>query len=242
MNPEANFSQAPEGPYVTISREAGAGATTFAGMLARRLNAEPDGGLLWTVFDANLIQAMLQANHLSPEIANYLPEGRVSEINALIGEIVGLHPNLWSLIQKTNSLTRELARKGGAIFVGRGAVFSTAGIANGVHLRLVAPKEVRARSSAKRLGIPLEEAAASNRQKDAARRAYVRTNFNAHGPDPTAYDFVINTARVPLPEAAELIASVIRASAPASGWRREPPMERQRSVIELIRRSSSGPS
>jgi cytidylate kinase len=210
------WSPAPEGPFVTISRETGAGASSFARLLAKRLNRDGEGGHSWAVFDANLIDAMLQANCLSPQIANYLPEGRVSEINALVGEIVGLHPNLWSLIQKTNRLTQELARKGGAIFVGRGAAFSTSGIANGVHVRLVAPIEFRARRTAERLGISPTAAAACNRRKDAARRAYVRANFNARGPDPLAYDFVINTARVPLLQAAELVATAAALTTPAS--------------------------
>lgn len=212
----AKWSPAAEGPFVTISREAGAGASTFARLLAKRLDREIERGRSWTVFDANLIDAMLQANHLSPQIANYLPEGRVSEINALIGEIVGLHPNLWGLIQKASELTRELARKGGAILVGRGAAFSSSDIANGVHVRLVAPVEFRARRTAERLGLSLAAAAAFNRRKDAARRAYVRINFNARGPDPLAYDFVINTARVPLAEAAELVASAVPKASPSS--------------------------
>ena len=215
----AERSSASEGPFIKISRESGAGASVLAGLLAERLDRDDNNGRVWTVFDDNLIDEMLQANQLSSRIACYLPEGRVSEINALVGEIVGLHPNLWGLIQKTHQLTRELARKGGVIFVGRGAVFATSGVANGVHIRLVASKEFRARRTAERLNISLEAAAAHNKEQDAARRAYVKANFNAHGPDPIAYDFVINTARVPIFEAAELITSVVRAPTPATAWR-----------------------
>lgn len=185
-------------------------------MLAERLGREGEGRSSWSVFDANLIETMLRENHFSPEIAAYLPERRLSEVNALIGEIVGLHPNLWSLIQKTNRLTRELARRGRAIFVGRGAAFATAGFRHGVHIRLVAPAEYRARQTAERLGISIQAAAAENRRKDAARRAYVRANFSADGTDPTVYDMVINTARVPLAEAAEIVISLVSSAIPAS--------------------------
>jgi cytidylate kinase len=185
-------------------------------MLAERLGGETDNSHSWAVFDENLIEAMLQASQLSPLIASYLPEGSVFEIDALVGEILGLHPNLWGLIQKTDRLTRELARKGGAIFVGRGAVFSTSGVANGVHVRLVAPQEHRARRTAERFNISLDAAAAYNKQQNAAHRAYVKKIFNARGPDPIAYDLVINTARVPLLEAAGLITSVVHALTPAS--------------------------
>jgi len=203
------FPETPEGPFVTISREAGAGAGRLAGLLADRLNRETDTHCEWVVFGANLIEAMLRANRLSADMAAFLPEGRVSEINALIGEIMGMHPNLWELVQKTKELTRQLARKGGAIFVGRGAAFSTAGVANGVHVRLVAPTEFRAQATAERLNLSLEAAVAHNAREDAARRAYVKANFEAYGPDPKAYDYVINTGRVSLEEAAGLIISAM---------------------------------
>ncbi len=209
------FPETSEGPFVTISREAGAGAARLAQTLAERLNREVPRRWEWTVFGANLIEAMLRANRLSPDIATFLPEGRVSEINALIGEIMGAHPNLWELVQKTKELTRQLARKGGAIFVGRGAAFSTAGVANGVHVRLVASTEFRAQATAERLRLSLEDAAAHNAREDASRRAYVKANFDAYGPDPKAYDYVINTGRVSLDEATDLIVSAVRTRAAA---------------------------
>ena len=183
----------PLGPFVTLSRESGLGGTAFAGMLAPRL--PPGNDHPWSVYSSNLIDEMLCTNRLPAHLARFLPEDRVSEFNATIGEVVGLHPNLWMLVSKTNEMIRRIARGGHAILLGRGANFATADLPGGVHVRLVAREAHR----------------------DAARRRYVKANFSANIADPTAYDYVINLERVPLEAAVEIIVdAVARISPPAA--------------------------
>ena len=199
------------GPFVTISRQSGSGSAVFAHALAARLEHELPGESAWVVFDRNLVEAMLQSRQLSPRIAKFLPEDRISEIDASIGELIGLHPNIWNLIQRTNDMIRELARAGHAVIVGRGANFATTGVANGVHVRLVAPPDFRAVRMAQELGATAEVAAAHNAHTDAARRAYVRSVFEADVTDPSSYDLLINVATMPLDQAVEMTASLVRA-------------------------------
>lgn len=193
-------------PFITLSRQAGSGGARLARILARRLEDDPAHDATWKIFDINLTARMLQTCRLPTRLARFLPEDRLPEVNACIGELVGLHPNLWELVQKTNETMRQLATKGYAILVGRGANFATKDIAHGVNVRLVAPPEHRARYLAQLYNISEKAALAYNARCEAARRRYVRTYFNADVDDPTAYDLVINTAQVPLDEAAELIA------------------------------------
>ncbi len=218
----ASPSSHPGGPYVTISREAGAGGSTLAQMLAEHLNATPRTGRdpdapVWTLFDQNLVERMLQEQHLSPRLAQFLPEAKISEITSLVREIVGLHPNLWMLVKKTNLLMRELARRGHAILVGRGASFATAGISRGLRIRLVGPPEFRAIQTARMENIPLADAFALNRKTDADRRKYVRSTFNADVTRPESYDMVLNTARVSFAETVAMAAPLLRARAAAPG-------------------------
>lgn len=182
------------GPFVTISRESGTDGQALARALAARLPAEE--GRPWEVYSGNLIAEMLRTNDLPPHLARFLPEDRVSEIDASVGEVVGLHPNLWMLVEKTNELMRRLARGGHAILLGRGANFATADLPNGVHVRLVASPAHRDTHAARSLAIDLAEAAARNAQRDAARQRYVRATFNANIADPTAYDLVVNVAQM----------------------------------------------
>ena len=200
----------PLGPFVTVSRESGTGGSTFASALAARLDRELPGDTPWTVFDRNLVETMLQSRHLSPRLARFLPEDKVSEIDASVGELVGLHPSLWELIQRTNETMRHLARAGHVILVGRGANCATAGIANGVHVRLVAPVEHRARHAASELGVTPAAAAAHNDKIDAARRKYVRSVFEAEIDRASGYDLAINIATVPVERAAAIVAEVLR--------------------------------
>lgn len=198
------------GPFVTISREAGAGGSTFARALLGRLTDELPGDSPWTVFDRNLVERVLEAEHLSPGLARFLPEDKVSEINASIGELVGLHPSIWSLIQRTNDLMRQLARAGNVILVGRGANCATDGISGGVHLRLVAPPEFRAHQMAAELGVSAVEAAEHNIRTDAARRNYVRSVFETDVSRASGYDLVINTSTISIDQSVNLAISVLR--------------------------------
>lgn len=197
------------GPFITISRESGTDGTALARALATRLPAGDERP--WEVYSGNLIEEMLRTNNLPPHLARFLPEDRVSEVDASVGEVVGLHPNLWMLVAKTNELIRQLARGGHAILLGRGAAFATADLPHGVHVRLVASPAFRDAHAARSLSINVAEAAARNAQRDAARQRYVRATFNANIADPTAYDFVINVAQVPFDLMVDLIASYVAA-------------------------------
>jgi cytidylate kinase len=202
-------------PFITISRESGSGGSSLARCIARRLNAEDPEGVPWRIFNGNLITRVLESNDLPAQFARYLPEDKVGEVDAVIGELVGLHPNLWDLVQKTNLVIRQLAREGRAIFVGRGANFATAALPYGVHVRLVAPAEDRARAMA--VGHLSEEAARQqNERVDAARRKYVKMHFDADISNPAAYDLVVNTGRIRLEQAASLVISLVEARLPRS--------------------------
>jgi len=206
----------PAAPFITISRECCSGGSALAQLLASRLAADAPGGARWSTFGGNVVKEMLHAHHLPLEFERFLPEDSVPEVRAAIGEIVGRHPSLWDLVQKTNDMMRQRARDGRVIFVGRGANFATAGMPGGVHVRLVAPADHRARFYAQRFQVTWERAFIHNSRCDAARRRYVTTHFNANVSDPAAYDLVINTAHVPLAEAAEMIAAHIRAQTAAA--------------------------
>jgi cytidylate kinase len=201
----------PPEPFITISREACSGGSSLALLLAQQLNAGAAAETIWSIFGGNIINQMLQTHHLPEDLARFLPEDKVPEINATIGEIVGLHPSLWDLMQKAKETMRRLALGGHVILVGRGANFATAGIAGGVHVRLVAPPLHRARYYAQRFGISEADALVHNSRCDAARRRFVTAHFNAAVEDASAYDLVINTAQVPLTEAAQLVISHLHA-------------------------------
>jgi len=205
----------PPAPFITISRECCSGGSRLAQLIAEKFNTGAAPQKEWSLFGGNIINQMLLANHLPADLARFLPEDKVPEVNTTIGEMVGLHPSLWELVQKANETMRRLARGGQVILVGRGANFATAEIAGGIHVRLVAPVANRARYFSKRFGVSEAEALVHNAKCDAARRRYVSAHFNAAVENPAAYDLVINTAQVPIEEAVELVAAHVHAQVKA---------------------------
>ncbi|MCF3649836.1 AAA family ATPase [Synoicihabitans lomoniglobus] len=202
----------PTAPFITICRESGAGATSLATLLAQQLNRSRNQTTpVWRIFDDNLVETMLREKHYPERFARFLPEDTVSEINAAIGEITGVHPNLWEMVQKTNALIRRLATEGRCLLVGRSANFASRGLPNGLHIRLVADTADRARHMAAKLGVSEEAAHRHITHQDSARDHYAREHFSRDIHDPRAYDVVINTSRVPLVEASIMITNMVAA-------------------------------
>jgi cytidylate kinase len=197
-------------PFVTISREAGSGGSQIARLLVRKLNAGAPAGVTWRVVEESITTRMLEWNHLSRHLARYLPEDHVPEIAATVGELLGLHPNLWQLTEATTEAIRRLAATGYVVLVGRGANFATRNLPGGLHVRLVAPPDHRARFLAQQYNISVASAATHNARCDAARRRYVKAAFGTDIADTNAYDLVLNTQRLSLPTTADLIASHVR--------------------------------
>ena len=82
---EAQRESIKAGPFITISRQAGAGGTTVAELLARMLNedckARPE--IPWTVFDRNLVEKVLEDHELPEEFRNLIKEEAPPELQRI---------------------------------------------------------------------------------------------------------------------------------------------------------------
>jgi len=214
----APFS-APTRPFLTISREACAGATTLGQHLVPLLDAQlGEEGRSWMFLDKDLLTHALTTNHLPEHLASYLPEDRVSDIKGMIGEIVGLHPPLWELEQRVSEAIRHIAALGRVIFAGRAAHLITRSLSGGFHLRLVAPLELRIKRLQAQQGCDRATASRVLQETDSARRRYVQSNFERDINDPHIYDLTINTENILPATAAQLVlrAMLERVGAPAA--------------------------
>jgi cytidylate kinase len=198
-------------PFITLSRETGAGATTLGRQLLPVLNGlMGHEGPEWMFLDKNLLTHILSKHHLPERLAEFLPEDRVSEIQGVIGELVGLHPSLWELQQQIQRAILQLAGAGRVIFTGRAAHLITRGLPGGLNVRLVAPMESRIRRMRELLQCDDAAAKAHILKTDLARSRYVKTLFNADISDPHTYDLVINTDRMSPATAAQLVINALR--------------------------------
>jgi cytidylate kinase len=193
-------------PFITLSREVCAGASTLGRMLLDRLDTEfAEEGQNWLLLDKDLLTRALAHHELPDKLARYLPEDKVSEVDAFMGEIVGLHPSIWALEQKVAEAIIQFAHVGRIIFVGRAAHLLTRSMPGGLHVRLVAPEEIRVRRFMGEHGCAEDAARSSVRSADEARSRFVRSHFNQDINDPHTYDLVINTEHVSANTAAQMI-------------------------------------
>lgn len=200
----------PQPLSITISREAGAGGVTIGKLLAERLSASetPPGTSPWAVFDANLAKQVLEDHKLPPNLAQFIAEDARLPVEAIVREVLGLHPSGWTLVQHTTQTILRLAGLGHAILVGRGANVITARLPHVFHVRLVAPLAMRIRHAAEHYHLSEAEAAKLVREKDQARRRYLRRYLNAKVDDPTLYHVTLNTGRLGFARTAEIIAQL----------------------------------
>jgi cytidylate kinase len=162
----------------------------------------------WAVFDANLAKQVLEDHKLPPNLERFMAEDARLPVEAIVEEVLGLHPSGWTLVEHTTQTILRLAGLGHTILVGRGGSVITARLPNVFHVRLVAPLGTRIRHTAEYLHLTEAEAAKFVREKDQARRRYLRRYFNAEIDDPTLYDVTLNTGRFGFARAAEVIAQL----------------------------------
>lgn len=209
--PHAHYaSQVRPNPTVTISRQTGSGAMDIASRLAVYLQARAPGPRgVWTVFDKNLVEKVLEEHNLPKELAKFMPENRVSAIQDMVEEVLGLHPPSWTLLRQTTETILHLAELGNVILVGRAANVVTRQMKNAFHVRLVAPLEKRVEQVVARGKIGREDALDFIKREDLGRRRYLKDYFKADIDDIMLYDMVVNTGRIPPQEAAQLIGDAI---------------------------------
>jgi len=166
-------------PFITISRQAGAGGTTLADALERRLNDVDPGERLWTTWDKELVRKVVLDHHLPASAVESL-EAEGAHPSWFQEFLSSLSPSSeaqfdeYQLVRRVAITVRTLARVGRCIIVSRGGVYATSDLARGVHVRLVAPLAHRIAHMAKVRNLPEREAAAEVHRIDREREAFHR--------------------------------------------------------------------
>jgi len=198
-------------PFITISREACAGATALGQQLVPLLDEQlGEEGRSWVFLDKDLLTHALTQHHLPERLVEYLPEDRISEVKSLIGELVGLHPSIWELEHKISEAILQLAHLGCVILTGRASHLVTRSLPDGLHLRLVASLESRSNRLMKIRNCDARTAREALISTDHARHRYVQTNYQQDVEDPHGYDLVINTDLITPACAAKLVVCALR--------------------------------
>lgn len=201
-------AQAQVRPVITISRETGAGAVTIAQRVAEVMQQMKPADQ-WAVFDRELAAEVLKTHNLPERLAEYMAEAKQSEIKDFVGQVVGLHPPLWTLVEKTNETIRRLAGSGNVILVGRGGNCVTKNLPQAFHVRLVCDLDKRVERVMETYEVDAAGARRLIEVKDRERREYVSHNFSRNIEDPLDYHLVMNTGAISDEEAAQLISHAV---------------------------------
>jgi hypothetical protein len=205
------------GPFVTISRQAGAGGHALADALIAELGRRSGPGLGrgWRRFDQALIELVSKDRGLEESLRSLLSEEYFSGgHDALRQMFMRALPQDVALGRVFRCL-RGLAGVGKVVILGRGGVCLTGNLPGGIHVRLVASRETRLARMQEIWKLP---AAAAERRLDdleKSRAAMIRDRFGREIEDPLLYDAVFNADRLGFPEIARWIADRVAAKAEA---------------------------
>jgi len=197
-------------PSVTISRQAGAGGLLVAGYFREIMEAQrKTAGPPWTIFDRALVQQILEDHHLPLSIAKFYPEDVHSDLEGVVGELLGIQPSSATMVAQTSHTIIKLAQKGHAILVGRGGNIIARDLPNVLHVRLVAPLDFRLEQAKSYYSFSTTEALNYINKADKGRARYHKRYFNRKIDDPLQYDLVLNTGSIGFETAAGLIATAV---------------------------------
>ena len=202
-------------PFVTISRQAGAGGNALAVALEekiQKLHVEPlfRG---WQLCNEQLRQMLSQDPALKKIVESLHATEYHSHAEDFISQFIYGGSSQDVVIKKMFHLMRTFALHGKVIFVGRGSTFLTRDLPLGIHVRLEASMESRIKRMAPEFGPDEKNVRRVIEEKDKAKAELVKTFFHKEINDPLLYDVRWNTDRVSIDEIADLLIIMIRRKA-----------------------------
>ncbi len=104
----------------------------------------------------------------------------------------------------------DCAQAGDAIIVGRGSQMILQNMPGVLHVQIIAPEKVRVQRLMRRTGVDEKEAQRQVRQSDKGRTYYLRHFHDVDWRNPDHYDLVLNTNKMSVDAAQELICKAAR--------------------------------
>ena len=183
--------------FVTISRQAGAGGKSLGQELAKAVNRLQPGNEQWYSWDGELVERVASDHHIRQESIQALENAGHHWFSELIASLSSSdEAGEFKVFRRVATTIRALADAGNAVIVGRGGVFITAGLPEGLHIRLVAPIESRIKRMAERMHVSPEQAAAKVHEIDHNRNAFYRRYWPHKSLAPETFALTFNTAEL----------------------------------------------
>lgn len=113
-------------------------------------------------------------------------------------------------IRAMNKIIRQIAQEDNVVIRGRGSEVLTQDFKNALHIRVVAPIELRIERIRNTYKTPYNEAANMVKTSDENRSQYNNVFYSVNRRRPFPYDLVINTKYIDVDSAAEYIAMIAK--------------------------------
>ena len=199
-------------PFVTISRQAGAGGLSLANVLIEKFNEQPDKELFsgWEMFDQKLVAMVADDPSLRVSVEALLSEEYRRASDDFFRQLLTATTHQDIVMDRVFRLVRVLAEVGKAVIVGRAGSEVTRGLGPSVSVRLIAPREPRIKRMMELHDVNEKKAAELLDKSDTGRARLLKRHFRVNIDDPLLYDAVWNTSTASFDSIAEAIVAMLR--------------------------------
>jgi hypothetical protein len=191
----------PEGPWITISTQLGAGGPELAEGLAAQLG--------WQVFDKEILGEIAKHTNSREKVLSRLDDHAVGAFEDYVANL--LVPGNLGRSAYALELMRVLwaiARQGQAIMLGRGANWLL-DPRYGLRLRAIAPVETRAAWLTRTQKISTADAIRRVEEDNVDRAKFMRQVYKQDIDNPLGYDLVVNLGTIALEPAVDLVVAAL---------------------------------
>ena len=186
---------------IAISRQAGAGGTTVAQAVGRRLG--------WPVLDHELLERMAEEMHVNVRLLDNVDEQHVPWLVERLEAFSSVpFVSESTYVRQLLETILALGARGQCIIVGRGAAHILPP-ALAIRVRLVAEFADRAQTMMRELSVTLDDAERQVRAIDERRSVFIKSHFHCDPAAPESYDLVLNTSRIGIDTCAQLIMGLL---------------------------------
>ena len=208
---------------MTITRQYASGGSEIARLVAERLPG-------WTLIDNEFVEQVARLAGLPADEVARREERTPGLLERLARTLTVGAPEMFiatgehplpvdtaeeeTVVKTTERVIAEAASEGRVILVGRGAQAVLATRPNALHVYVIASKPFRRRVATERLGVSPGDVEKVMQETDARRDEYVKTHYGRDRQDLTQYDLVVNTERLGIQGAADLVVAEIK----RRGW------------------------
>jgi cytidylate kinase len=182
--------------WITISRKMGTNGSQIARRVARELGYRlyDTEAINETARDMGILESVQAVDEKAP---------------TLFQRLFSQRPTVY--YDRLHSVIYELARRGDAVFLGRGSHILLKAFGCALHVRVTASSDMRVRTLMAR-GFNREAALAAMKRTDDERGGFIRAAFGVDWESPDLYDLVLNMDKLSVELAAGTVVHVARSS------------------------------